>query len=135
MERRPIVILPEGKSELPAGDTVPRGGDSFGVVIIGGLSDIELGYKSMGRAKCSGVLSSFRIDSYEKDTNAAITGSISITVKKNGSDIGVAALSTASTVLDTTLSGWTKDFAQGDLFQYDVTANTGIKNLTLSLFF
>ncbi len=133
MERKPLVLLPGGVSELPAGDTLRS--DNFGIVIQGGLSDIELGYKAMSRAKADGTISSYRIDSYEAGTNNAITGSISINVKKNGATIGVAALSAASTVLDTTLSGWTTTFAKGDLIQYEVTANTGIKNLTLTIFF
>jgi hypothetical protein len=134
-ERRPIVILPTGHSELPIGDTLPRGGDSFGITIVGGDAEIELGYKAIGRAKCSGTILSYRIDSYESGTNSAIVGSISINVKKNGSLLGVASLSAASTILDSVLSGWTTSFSSGDLLQYEVTSNSGIKNLTLTLFF
>lgn len=113
------------------GDT----GDSFGILIMGGSSDISVGHKSMARAKSSGTILSYRIDSYEVDTNAAISGSISIDVKKNGTTIGTAALSAASTVLDTVLSGWDTSIIQGDLLQYEVTANTDVKNLTFTLFF
>jgi predicted nucleic acid-binding protein len=133
MERKPLVLLPTGLSELPFEDTLRS--DNFGIVIQGGLLDIELGYKAMSRAKTDGNISSYRIDSYEAVTNNAVAGSISINVKKNGATIGVVALLAASTVLDTTLSGWTTDFAKGDLFQYEVTTNSGIKNLTLTLFF
>ena len=113
------------------GDT----GDSFGLGILGGATDISVGYKSVARAKSSGTILSYRIDSYAVDTNAAVVGSISIDVKKNGATIGTAALSAASSVNDTTLSGWTTDIVQGDLLQYEVTANSGVKNLTLTLFF
>ena len=113
------------------GDT----GDSFGIVILGGATDISVGYKSVARAKSSGTILSYRIDSYAVDTNAAVVGSISIDVKKNGATIGTAALSAASSVNDTTLSGWATDIVQGDLLQYEVTANSGVKNLTLTLFF
>jgi len=113
------------------GDT----GDSFGIVILGGSADITVGHKSIGRAKASGTILSYRIDSYAVDTNAAVIGSISIDVKKNGTTIGTAALSAASSVNDTTLTGWATDIVQGDLLQYEVTANSGVKNLTLTLFF
>lgn len=113
------------------GDT----GDSFGIVILGGSTNISVGHKSIARAKSSGTVLSYRIDSYEVDTNDPVTGTISITVKKNEVAMGVAALSAASTVLDTTLSGWDTSIIQGDLLQYEVTSNTDVKNLTLTLFF
>lgn len=113
------------------GDT----GDSFGIVVLGGSTSISIGYKSVARAKSSGTILSYRIDSYAVDTNDPIVGSITVDVKKNGITIGTATLTAASTVLDMVLSGWTTDILQGDLLQYEVTANTGVKNMTLTLFF
>lgn len=42
------------------GDT----GDSFGTGILGGSADITVGHKSIARAKSSGTILSYRIDSY-----------------------------------------------------------------------
>jgi len=117
----------------PQGDT-GYSGDSFGIVIQGGDSDITLGYKSLGRARCSGTILGYRIDSYEKDTNNPITSSIDIDVRLNGSIIGTASLVSDSTVLDNTLSGWSTNLIQDDKLQYEVVSNTGSKNISLTIF-
>lgn len=106
--------------------------DTFGIVIKGGDSDISESYKSIGRAKSDGDIVSYRIDSYDLLNNDPIVGSIDIDVIINGSVIGTASLSSDSSVFDNTLSGWTTAFSDGDKIQYEVTANTGIKNLTLT---
>ena len=117
----------------PQGDT-GYSGDSFGIVIQGGDSDITLGYKTLGRARCSGTILGYRIDSYEKDTNNPITSSIDIDVKINGSTIGTASLVSDSTVYDNTLTGWSTNLIQDDKLQYEVVSNTNSKNISLTIF-
>lgn len=109
--------------------------DSFGIVIIAGDNEISLGYKNLYRVKANGTIISYTIESYEKDTNSPISGSISINVRKNGSIIGSVVLSSQSINNDSTLSGWTTSVLKDDKIQYEVISNSGIKNLTLTLFF
>lgn len=121
------------------GPTGPQGetgysGDSFGIVIQGGYSDITLGHKTLGRARCSGTILGYRIDSYEKDTNNPIISSIDIDVKINGSTIGTASLVSDSTVYDNTLTGWSTNMIQDDKLQYEVISNTNSKNISLTIF-
>lgn len=129
---------PQGHTGVQ-GPTGPQGetgysGDSFGIVIQGGYSDITLGHKTLGRARCSGTILGYRIDSYEKDTNNPITSSIDIDVKINGSTIGTASLVSDSTVYDNTLTGWSTNLIQDDKLQYEVVSNTNSKNISLTIF-
>lgn len=109
--------------------------DTFGLTIIGGEDDITLGYKSVGRIKSTGEIKAYRLESYEADTNNAVSGDISIDVKINGATIGTAALSGASVIYDSTLLGWATTITKDDKVQYEVTSCVGVKNITLTLFF
>jgi len=108
--------------------------DFFGINILGGSNDISLGYKTLGRIKSTGIITGYQIDSYELDTNNPITGSISIEIYKNTSLIGTCILSSSSTVFNNTLSGWTLAVTKGDKIQYKIISNSGIKNITLTIF-
>lgn len=108
--------------------------DICGINILGGLNNITLGFKTLGRIKSTGIITGYQIDSYELDTNNPIIGSISIEIYKNSSLIGTCILSSNSTVLNNTLSGWTTNITKGDKIQYKVISNSGIKNITLTIF-
>ena len=109
--------------------------DTFGLVVLGGDDDITLGYKNIGRIKSSGDIVAYRLESYEKDTNNSVSGDIDIDIIINGAVIGTASLSSASIIYDNTLAGWTTTLTKDDKVQYEVTSCTGIKNITLTLFF
>jgi hypothetical protein len=108
--------------------------DVFGINIIAGTSDIVLGFKSPGRAKRSGDIYAYRLDSYDS-TGSSLSGSISVRLSLNGSNIGTVDLSSASTVYDTVLASFTStSIAKEDLIKYEVLSNVGIKNLVITIY-
>ena len=108
--------------------------ESFGLNTLGGNSDISLGMKGFSRIKSNGVLSGFRIDSFETGTGNPISGNISIEIKKNGTLMGTVNLNSSS-LLDNTLSGWTTSILKEDKIQYEVVSNSGIKNFILTFYY
>lgn len=95
-------------------------------------SDITTGYKALGRS-FQGTVVAYRIDSYDS-SNAPVSGSIQIKVYKNTTLIGTATLSSASSVYDSTLSGWTTSLSSDDKIEYEVFSCSGVSNVTLTLY-
>lgn len=108
--------------------------DSFGIAV-GSEDDITVGYKCPGRVKSDLVIYAYRLESFEKDTNNPVSGDIDIDIEVNGSSIGTASLSSASTTYDNVLVGWTVSLTKESKVQYNVTYCSGIKNILLTIYY
>ena len=107
----------------------------MGINMLGGINLLTTGYKGLIRCKNAGTITAYRIDSFATSTGAPIVGTLNCNVNKNGVLMGVADISSASTTLDTILPGWTTAFVKDDLIEFNVTSNSGCRNIIITLYY
>lgn len=102
-----------------------------------GADDIPTWFKWMRRMDISWTFNWYRIDSFASDWTA-ISWDITISVSKNWTPMGDVVLSAASTDIESDLSwAWRTglSFVKDDKITYNVTSNTGCKNIILTLYY
>ena len=110
--------------------------ENIGLNIQNGATVITTGYKGLLFAPNGGTIRNYKIQSYEQNTGNDITGSIQITVKKNGSAIGTIVLVSQASRTQTDLSAWSSTtLSRGDKIEFIVDSATGVKNVHLSINF
>lgn len=110
--------------------------ENIGLNIQNGATVITTGYKGLLFAPNGGTIRNYKIQSYEQNTGNDITGSIQITVKKNGSAIGTIVLDSEASRTQTDLSAWSSTtLSRGDKIEFIVDSATGVKNVHLSINF
>lgn len=110
--------------------------ENIGLNIQNGATVITTGYKGLLFAPNGGTIRNYKIQSYEQNTGNDITGSIQITVKKNGSAIGTIILDSQASRTQTDLSAWSSTtLSRGDKIEFIVDSATGVKNVHLSINF
>lgn len=110
--------------------------ENIGLNIQNGATVITAGYKGLLFAPNGGTIRNYKIQSYEQNTGNDISGSIQITVKKNGSAIGTIILSSEANRTQTDLSAWSSTtLSRGDKIEFIVDSATGVKNVHLSINF
>lgn len=110
--------------------------ENIGLNIQNGATVITTGYKGLLFAPNGGTIRNYKIQSFEQNTGNDITGSIQITVKKNGSAIGTIVLVSQASRTQTDLSAWSSTtLSRGDKIEFIVDSATGVKNVHLSINF
>lgn len=104
-------------------------------IFFGGGDVLAVGLISTFRPNYGGTFTGWAIDLADIN-GTALSGSIQIEVKKNGSVITASAkptVTSATSATSTTLTGWTTTFVAGDLFEFSVLSVTTAQKATLAL--